>query len=119
MKPLKLFTFLILTTSYCFAQTLTDSAIYITHKQAKTVNLMANELDKFIALDSACKDLIKVKEQKIETLLIIQGIKGEQLGELRVQNEGLKSQVSSLKKRLVLFQILAVSASVVALLASF
>lgn len=80
---------------------------------------MANELDKFIALDSACKDLIKVKEQKIETLLLIQGIKGEQLGELRLQNEGYKSQVSSLKKRLVLFQILAVSASVVALLASF
>jgi len=60
-----------------------------------------------------------VKEQKIQTLLIIQGIKGEQLGELRLQNQAYKLQASRLKKRLVIVQILAVSASAVALLAIF
>jgi hypothetical protein len=104
LKPL-LSTCLILLTSICYGQTLTDSSICITHHQAKVINLAFNELTRMINLDSVSKEQLGTKDLKIAQLQKINQLRSDQLSKSNQQVIQLEQDLKRLRVKIVAYKI--------------
>jgi len=95
--------------SICFAQTLPDTAIYLTQQDAKILNLMANELDKCTKLNATKDTIIRLHEAKIKNLTIIEGMRSEQLINANVENAKLNKEIKRLKRVVFIHKVVFVA----------
>lgn len=110
-QKLLLLTFLILLTSICSSQTLTDSTICITHHQAKVINLAFNELTRMIQLDSVTKEQLGTKDLKIAQLQAIDSMRSDQLIKANLQLAAKDKELKQLKVKIVLCKIAILATS--------
>jgi hypothetical protein len=116
MKKLILSTFLTILSLVCFAQTSPDTLTYLTPQDAKIVNLMANELDKFKLINAEKDTIIQLKDSKIEGLTRIIGFKSEQLTICATEVKKVSAENKKLHRKIIFWQVVSGVALVVGLL---
>jgi len=95
--------------SICFAQTLPDTAIYLTQQDAKILNLMANELDKCNEILLSKDSIIKLHEAKIKNLTIIEGLRSEQLINANIEIANHKTEIKRLKRVVFIHKVVFIA----------
>ena len=98
---------MILLSSICYAQTLSDSSICLNSKQAKIINLAFNELQKMNELNDAKDTLLTLKEKRIEILKFQLDTRSNQLIEVNIDHMRLEKANKRLKFELLCWKITA------------
>ncbi len=111
---LLLSTFLILLTLNSYSQTYNDSTICINQHQVKVINLMANELDKYIKLDSVSQQQLGTKDLKIKQLQAINNMRSNQLIASNAEITKLEKELKRKSIKIAVYQV-ALLASLVGL----
>ena len=100
-------TCLILLSSVCSAQTLSDSSICLNSKEAKIINLAFNQLQKMNELNDTKDTLLTLKEKRIEILKFQLDTRSSQLIEVNVDHMRLEKANKRLKIQLLCWKITA------------
>ena len=114
-KPL-FTTCLILLSSICYAQTLSDSSICLNSKQAKIINLAFNQLQKMNELNDTKDTLLTLKEKRIEILNFQLDTRSNQLIEVNKDHMRLEKVNKRLKFELLCWKIASVSGIITTIL---
>ncbi len=118
MTPLKLLYTLsmILLSSICYAQTLSDTSICLNSKQAKIINLAFNQLQKMNELNDTKDTLLTLKEKRIEILNFQLATRSNQLIEVNVDHMRLEKANRRLKFQLLCWKIASISGIITTIL---
>ena len=103
-KPLYT-TCLILLSSVCYAQTLSDSSICLNSKQAKIINLAFNQLQKMNELNDTKDTLLTLKEKRIEILNFQLDTRSNQLISINTEFMKIEKANKRLKFQLLCWKI--------------
>lgn len=109
MKKLISSCFLMIASSICFAQTLPDTAIYLTQQDAKIINLIINELDKCTKLNATKDTIIRLHEAKIKNLTIIEGLRSEQVINANIEIANQNKEIKRLKRVIFIHKVVFIS----------
>ena len=99
---------MILLSSICYAQTLSDSSICLSSKQAKIINLAFNQLQKMNELNDTKDTLLQLKEKRIEILNFQLDTRSNQLIEVNKDHMRLTKANKRLKFQLLCWKITAI-----------
>ena len=107
---------MILLSSVCYSQILTDTSVILTSKQAKVINLAFNDLKKMNELNDNMDTLLKLKEKRIEILKFQLDTRSNQLIEVNVDHMRLTKANKRLKFELLCWKIASISAIITTIL---
>ena len=89
--------FLILANVTCYSQTSKDTTILITIRQARTINLAFNQLDKMTALNEQKDTLIQKKDAQIAMWKKLEEVRAEMLIEANKELDTQKGEIRKLR----------------------
>lgn len=89
--------FLILASGTCYSQTSKDTTILITIRQARTINLAFNQLDKMTALNSEKDTLIAKKDAQIAMWKKLEEVRATMLIEANKELDSQKAEIRKLR----------------------
>jgi hypothetical protein len=98
---------MILLSSVCFGQILTDTSVILTSNQAKVINLAFNDLKKMNELNDTKDTLLTLKEKRIEILKFQLDTRSSQLIEVNIDHMRLEKANKRLKFELLCWKITA------------
>jgi hypothetical protein len=107
---------MILLSSVCYSQILTDTSVILTSRQAKVINLAFNDLKKMNELNDTKDTLLTLKEKRIEILKFQLDTRSNQLIEVNIDHMRLEKANRRLKIQLLCWKIASITGIITTIL---